>query len=708
MEFKLNISLILPEGVDTVPQQGVAAVHKLNSFFQLRGISINLTTDSETENIQGGFTVKLEYHNPDTLVYDILLEADTRCGYKISDIIFVGNSSIVIDGEKVVSLDHVSYYLQNGLLASYREKLQCIDPYDEESEEVMALRKEMSQKELLFFNYDLFCRSVANGSNPIKDRDITDKILEVYQSVFNARKDAASSMDHILEMMSDVVVQAQDGSNTEELLMVLKLYSEFLIIAEKFEQGCEILERYHTIYNGSSCAKSFQMEQQRVVCLYFLASVLFSLKEFDKSIEVFEHTVDSATNLLGEYHPDIMFFLHVYASVYEVQAMYSHSARIQDLLTGKIEHVYGRNSYQYAISVNNTAYCCYKDGNYSKAVELYMESIGILESLNEERWALFCTIYDNISNCLWEEEQFEEAMEYALKSYSLREQIFGEGSIELAESYKLLGKCHYALDEMESALEMYRKALPVFLRHYGSMDRTVLVIYSDMASCYLNESNYKEAEKCLFKTLEIQTQIYGESHIETATTYHKLGFLHFNTGNTDQALQLYKKALEIRRENLRQDHPDISNILTNMARLYSQQQEWDMALEHFRESFDIVKRNFGALHKRTRELGIETIDACFGAEKFNLAIELLEDFLQSCYRVSEKSEEHLADVAWFHHALGLAYENVEELNKALENYIKAFTVRKNIYGEEHPETVSSYEAYIMVQSILFPYRGKLQ
>lgn len=708
MEFLLNISLILPAEETVIPVQAIEAVGKLKEFFKLRGISIHLSAGSCGENFQEGQTVQLEYHNADTLVYDILLEADTRCGHDFSDVIYIGNSSIIIEGEKVVQFEAVRHFAENGLLSAYRSKLQDVAPVDEESEDVIALRKQLFQLELLFFNYDLFRRAVRNASYPIKDPVVIDKILAVYHSVFNSGAEVEFSMEKVLDGLDGIIDYAQDHSNTGELLAVLKLYSEFLIISEELGKAQGVLERYHKIYEESTCPKSFQMQQQRVTCLYFLASVLFGLKEFDRSLDTFQRTVDSAVQLLGEYHPDILYYLHVYAGVYEMAGRYADSVNVLEQLTCKIEHIYGKNSSQYAIGVNNKAFSCSEDGNYDQAIEYYLESAGILEGLQNGNGELLCTIYDNLSNCFLEKELCEEAMEYALKNYSLREQMFLEDSAEMADSYMMLGKCHYAMGEVEEALEMYRKALPVFLRNYGSKERIVLATYSNMASCYLDLSNYEEAEKWLLKTLEMQKLILGEEHVETATTYNKLGFLYSNTGKMDEALVHYKKTLEIRRKTLRKYHPDISNVLANMGRFYAQQDDWDMAFEHFKESLDIVKRNFGPMHSKTRATCMETVDACFGTGKFEPVIELLEKFLRDCSGVTEMSDDELADVAWFHHALGLSYENVEDFKKALSSYIKAFIIRKQLYGEEHPTTVSSYEAFVLVQSIFVPYSGKLQ
>ena len=708
MEFSLNISLILPAGETVIPVQAIEAVEKLEVFFRLRGISIGLSAGSGGEKFPGGQTVQLEYHNADTLVYDILLEADTRCGHEFSDVIYIGSSCIFIEGEKVVHFEAVRYFAENGLLSACRSKLQDIAPIDEESQDVMALRKQLYQLELLFFNYDLFRRAVRNASYPIKDPVITDQILAVYHNVFNSGADVEFSMEKVLAGLDGIIDYANEHSNTEQLLAVLKLYIEFLIISEELGSAEEYLERYHKIYEESTCQKSFQMQQQRITCLYFLASVLFGLKEFDRSLEVFQRTVDSAVLLLGEYHPDILYYLHVYAGVYEMAGRYAHSVKLLEHLTGKIEHIYGRNSLQYAIGVNNMAFSCSEDGNYDQAVEYYLESAGILEGLQNGNVDLLCTIYDNLANCFLEKDQCEEAMEYALKNYSLRGQIFLEDSAEMADSHMMLGKCHYALGEVEEALELYRKALPVFLRNYGNKERIVLATYSNMASCYLDLSNYEEAEKCLLKTLEMQKLILGEEHVETSTTYNKLGFLYMETGRMDEAIAHYKKTLEIRRKTLRKYHPDISHILSNIGRFYAQQEDWNMAFEHFNESLDIVKRNFGPVHKLTRALCIETVDACFGAEKFDKVIELLDKFVRDCSRASEMSDDIQTDIAWFHHALGLAYENVEDFKKALSSYIKAFTIRKNLFGEEHPDTVNSYEAFVMVQSVFVPYSGKLQ
>ena len=707
MEFSLDISLILPAEETAIPVQAIEAVEKLKLFFKLRGISIHMSAGFTGEKFPEGQTVQLEYHNADTLVYDILLEADTRCGHEFSDVIYIGNSCIYIEGEKVVQFEAVRYFAENGPLSVFRSKLQDIAPIDEESEDVMELRKQLSQLELLFFNYDLFRRSVRNATYPIKDRVLTDKILEVYHNVFDSGAEVDFSMENVLAGLDGIIDYAQDHSNTEELLAVLKLYAEFLIISEELGRAQCVLERYHRIYEESTCPKGFQLQQQRITCLYFLSSVLFGLKEFDRSLEVFQRTVDSAVLLLGEYHPDILYYLHLYAGVYEMAGRYADSVKVLEHLSDKIEQIYGRNSAQYAIVVNNMAFSCSEDGNYDKAIEYYLESAGILEGLQNGNVDLLCTIYDNLANCFLEKDQCEEAMEYALKNYSLRGQMFLEDSAEMADSHMMLGKCHYALGEVEEALELYRKALPVFLRNYGSKERIVLATYSNMASCYLDLSNYEEAEKCLLKTLEMQKLILGEDHVETSTTYNKLGFLYVETGRMDEAIAHYKKTLEIRRKTLRKYHPDISHILSNIGRFYAQQEDWDMAFEHFNESLDIVKRNFGPIHKLTRALCIETVDTCFGAGKFDKVIGLLDSFVKACSRTSEMTDDIQADIAWFHHALGLAYENVEDFKKALSSYIKAFTIRKNLFGEEHPDTVSSYEAFVMAQSVFVPYSGKL-
>ena len=707
MEFSLDISLILPAEETAIPVQAIEAVEKLKLFFKLRGISIHMSAGFTGEKFPEGQTVQLEYHNADTLVYDILLEADTRCGHEFSDVIYIGNSCIYIEGEKVVQFEAVRYFAENGPLSVFRSKLQDIAPIDEESEDVMELRKQLSQLELLFFNYDLFRRSVRNATYPIKDRVLTDKILEVYHNVFDSGAEVDFSMENVLAGLDGIIDYAQDHSNTEELLAVLKLYAEFLIISEELGRAQCVLERYHRIYEESTCPKGFQLQQQRITCLYFLSSVLFGLKEFDRSLEVFQRTVDSAVLLLGEYHPDILYYLHLYAGVYEMAGRYADSVKVLEHLSDKIEQIYGRNSAQYAIVVNNMAFSCSEDGNYDKAIEYYLESAGILEGLQNGNVDLLCTIYDNLANCFLEKDQCEEAMEYALKNYSLRGQMFLEDSAEMADSHMMLGKCHYALGEVEEALELYRKALPVFLRNYGSKERIVLATYSNMASCYLDLSNYEEAEKCLLKTLEMQKLILGEDHVEISTTYNKLGFLYVETGRMDEAIAHYKKTLEIRRKTLRKYHPDISHILSNIGRFYAQQEDWDMAFEHFNESLDIVKRNFGPIHKLTRALCIETVDACFGAGKFDKVIGMLDSFVKACSRTSEMTDDIQADIAWFHHALGLAYENVEDFKNALSSYIKAFTIRKNLFGEEHPDTVSSYEAFVMAQSVFVPYSGKL-
>ena len=749
-----------------------------------RGINVVFAGDNEQDEIQGIEHVELEFHNTDTLIYDIILELSVRFNYRLYDVIAVGNSEIYLEGERIALLDNVIYFGCEEKILRLRKKIKELAPFDEEGVQIPLLRKQLSFLEIMFLNYDFVKRLKGHSSNPIIDESAYSNCLLAYETFFSCNLEYEESIEKGESCFVKALEVCSAIEDTVAELHILKFYAEFLILCEKFDKACTLLERYFSLYENTDVYTNPVMGHHKVCSLNCMACARSALKEYDVSVEFFQQAARASEEYFGKNHPDTIQYLDKCSNVLEFLARFSDAMDVCVKILEMTEVRYGKNTVQYAVRLNNIGVNYLNNAEYGEALKYFKMSVKFFENFPKNYTDTLCVIYRNISCCNLELGHIDAAKKYALKCCSIAEGIYGQDSEEVAECYKLMGRCHYAADCLHEALACYWKALPLLLRKYGDKHRSLMVVYSNMSNCYLQLANYGKAHECLLKTLSIQKELYGDMHVESAATYNKLGVLCKETGDLQGAIENYKKALQIRRENLREFHPDISNVLTNMGEYYLVVNDLENAYECFYESIDILIKNFGQAHGMVRNLYVKMAVVYRTMDKLDAAMELLqkaykfavEDGGDSNYELShilfEMSEicrvegeydqaleymfrvleleqkqygifhpnaavaqaaislillengvsdkalyyclmamdtfrkaygEQHTEMAFCYHLLGSIYETRGDYGMSMENYMKAFIIRKNILGEDHPKTVNSYEAYIQAQYLRNPF-----
>ncbi|CAK4616321.1 hypothetical protein LEN26_019849 [Aphanomyces euteiches] len=212
----------------------------------------------------------------------------------------------------------------------------------------------------------------------------------------------------------------------------------------------------------------------------------------------------------------------------------------------------------------------------------------------------------------------------------------------------------YSKGDFVNGLEIAQICRDAVKDHLGEDHPVYASTLNNVALMQKNLTQLDESISTYEAALRVYTNCVGEKHASWATTLHNLGGVyrlksHGLSGMNkvaalDQALECFEESLRVRREILAPDHPDIAISMCNVGILY-----WHT-------------------HKKQK------------AEEMLLeAVERLES------KVGPNSA--LTALAW--NNLGVVYKEMGKYDAAIELFQKATSVRAQILGDSHVETITT-------------------
>lgn len=188
-----------------------------------------------------------------------------------------------------------------------------------------------------------------------------------------------------------------------------------------------------------------------------------------------------------------------------------------------------------AASYNNLGIAYRNQGALDKALEYYINSLKIYESLENKEG--IATTKNNISNIYSIKKDYGQAMKYLEESYNL--------FLELDDQNRIVGSMNN-LGNLYSEIQLYEKAMKFFQQ---------------------------------------ASQISEKQGIKFADPLNNIGNIHFKQNNFQRAVESYEKALAIEREN--NNRIGILNVLTNLGITYAKARQPKPADKYLEEALAI-------------------------------------------------------------------------------------------------------------------------
>jgi tetratricopeptide (TPR) repeat protein len=182
----------------------------------------------------------------------------------------------------------------------------------------------------------------------------------------------------------------------------------------------------------------------------------------------------------------------------------------------------------------------------------------------------------------------------------------------------------------------------------------------------VNSLHFDKALHWRQRAVEISRQVYGKKHPTTAAAYNNIGKVHFNVSNYKEALHYYNKSFRINEKNFGLEHISIASNFINIGEVYNKLLK-PLGPTVLDDALKILQKTYGEDHPLV------------AATYVNIGLTMIES---KFYKPLHEGVVDLVDV------VGGELDANEDYS--LINLNKALNIYKNIYGDYHICTATTY------------------
>ncbi|CAF4625779.1 unnamed protein product, partial [Rotaria socialis] len=302
----------------------------------------------------------------------------------------------------------------------------------------------------------------------------------------------------------------------------------------------------------------------------------------------------------------------------------------------------------------------FKMGELKKAEEIAFALIQSTSELNLNDTMYYSFFY--LGQVKYAVGDYSTALSYFEKAISIAEIFFSSYHSTLAVFYNDIGLCYNSTDNHSAALLYYEKALNIQENHPISNHSHLAATYMNTALAYVSMGDYAKALSFYEKAKTMQEEILPPIHPDLATCYNNISKTYSSKGQYKVALSFSEKVRHIREKNLPSNHYSLSSCYDQIALIYEKMGEYSTALLFYEKALNITQK---LVPKNYHDIG---------TQYNNIA---LQNHKQSHFEVS-------SSVATVNNNMGLAYNLMEDLSKALLYHNTALDIIEKILPSSHP------------------------
>lgn len=213
--------------------------------------------------------------------------------------------------------------------------------------------------------------------------------------------------------------------------------------------------------------------------------------------------------------------------------------------------------------------------DYSKAEELNLEALKLMEKINDKAGEAIC--YNNLGIISHSRNDYSKGLEFYRKSLSINQEL-GRSSGE-AVSLFCIGTVYENMAQYDSALLYYFKGQQISEKI--SDDKLIAYAKISLANVYYFMQDYLKAFDYNIEASEIYSRTGNK--LGLIKVYSSLGQLAGLRDSLDRAVWFYKKSLDVSREIM--SNNDISNALFALAQVYEQRGLIDTAFSNYQSAY---------------------------------------------------------------------------------------------------------------------------
>jgi serine/threonine protein kinase/Tfp pilus assembly protein PilF len=208
----------------------------------------------------------------------------------------------------------------------------------------------------------------------------------------------------------------------------------------------------------------------------------------------------------------------------------------------------------------------YQQGKNNEAKELYLRSLGILDS-SKAPLTDVSPVLNDLATVYISDHQWELAKKAYEQARDIDRRVLGDDHPKVAFRQQNLAIVAQNMGDLTQAETLYRDALQRELRAYGDRHPEIAVTKGNYGLLLQREGRLTEAEPLLRSALEIKLGFDGPNHFMVGYSRVSLAILLHDKGDLAAAESQFREALAIYDNSLPANHQYRAALLMHFARL---------------------------------------------------------------------------------------------------------------------------------------------
>ncbi len=262
---------------------------------------------------------------------------------------------------------------------------------------------------------------------------------------------------------------------------------------------------------------------------------------------------------------------------------------------------------------NNMAYIYANEGNPSKALELYKNSLSIQELIKNPIG--IAQSLNNVGDVYESQGEVAKALEYYLKALKIQEKI--NDSKNTPTTLDHLGSIYHDQGNFNTAMEYYKKGL--FINEKYNNLQGIALSYNNIGIIYLEQKNYSKALHCHQKSKKILEKLGDQLGI--ARSLNNIASIYKINGDKEKSLEYFLESLKITEKiNFKQ-----GNIITlnGISKYYFDKNEITKALEYGKKAHALSLESESPINIKITSENLYEIYNSLGKDKEALQMHVL-------------------------------------------------------------------------------------
>jgi tetratricopeptide (TPR) repeat protein len=289
------------------------------------------------------------------------------------------------------------------------------------------------------------------------------------------------------------------------------------------------------------------------------------------------------------------------ANVYSELGAYAEAAAMARRVLLLVQQIYGSDSAEAAIALNNSALIMNKQGRYAEAEATLREAVAMRQKVVGPTHPSMALLLGSLAAVLDRLDKLDEAENLYVRTLAIVRQSSGDNEEMLASTLNNLAGLQVRRGRLVEAENLHRQALEILRRIHGPEHPAVANSLHNLASVLERNDHLVEAEDLYRQALAQRQKFLEADHPDIASSLNNLGFVLQRQGRLEESEALHRRALEMRRKFHSQEHSDVAASLDDLGLVLELRGQLGEAERCYSEALAMRRKLMGDNHAEVAE-----------------------------------------------------------------------------------------------------------